>query len=351
MRKYLLLFTTLATFLLVGCSNEEETDSIINEGQHLEVNADFIKLVDDSTHTAGELSILTHEPEVTITWNSSPDFNIDTTVTTIPVRNGKATLPIQWSKIMEDGKYGPSTIAYRAGVQITAGNYTKYVPLYWAEKIDSTKVLKSQVQTRAAGNAMPRLAQISLLPAELNMSDQKGGVMAVTISDLPFVIMDISDIRSNYNIDVSKFEPILYNSTVLNFNWTSAGHPNFGFTARVVFMAEELIVTGAVIYNTSGGGSSELAYQSSNLPSAIPWPGGTYTFTFTGSYTGGLQVRSMVRGVQDVAGPVVYNKQPYVTVSANRTYVTRDVTFQYRRAGQEWLPLPTSTNRIQHADP
>lgn len=348
MKKYLLLFTALATLTFGGCSNEEDSFPI-EKGHHLETNADFIKLSDNQTHTAGELSILTDEPEVTLEWISKADFNIDTTVTTLSVKNGKVVLPIQWQKAMENGKYGPDNLAYRAGVQIKAGDMTKYVPIYWAEKIDTAKVMKNLVQTRAG--ATPRIAQLYFFPAEVHMSDQSGGVTIATLNGVPFAILDLSDVRSSYNVDVSRFESVLTSTTTMNVNWTSAGHPNFSFTARMVLMSDELISSGAIIYEAPRGGSSNLAYQRDNLPANIPWPGGTYTFYFTGSYTGGIQIRSMVNGVQSVVGAVNYNKQPSITVAANRTYVTKNVTFQYRRDGGDWLALPTSTNRIQLADP
>lgn len=99
--------------------------------------------------------------------------------------------------------------------------------------------------------------------------------------------------------------------------------------------------------NGSGTGAT-LVYDSSTLPTGnIAKDGGTYTFTFTGTYTGEVQVRTLIDGVAQTPGASVTNKQPQTSVPANTLTTTRNITFQYKRADGDWTALPTSTNRVQ----
>lgn len=92
-----------------------------------------------------------------------------------------------------------------------------------------------------------------------------------------------------------------------------------------------------------------LDYESSNLPGGnIPTGGGVYTFTFTGTYTGNLQMRALLDGVAQTPSSAVTNKQPQVTIPAN-TGAIRNVSFQYKMADGNWIALPTSTDKIQDA--
>lgn len=102
-------------------------------------------------------------------------------------------------------------------------------------------------------------------------------------------------------------------------------------------------------YIQSGDGTDNtLEYQSSTLPTGnIPQSGGTYTFTFTGTYTGGVQVRALANGTVIATGTEVTNKQPSVAVTNNTLTTTRNITFQYKRADGDWVALPASTNRVQ----
>lgn len=97
-----------------------------------------------------------------------------------------------------------------------------------------------------------------------------------------------------------------------------------------------------------GGGDMEtLDYVSSNLPAGnIPAEGGTYTFTFNGTYTGNVQMRILLDGVAQAPGSAVTNKQPQVNVPLNAG-VPRAITFQYKRDDRDWTNLPVSTDRRQ----
>ena len=97
------------------------------------------------------------------------------------------------------------------------------------------------------------------------------------------------------------------------------------------------------------GADAGLTYVSSNLPTGnIPQTGGIYQFTFTGNYTGSVQVRALFDGVAQTAGTAVTNKKPEVTVASNNGAM-RNVTFEYKLDTGEWMALPTSTNRVQDA--
>lgn len=249
-RKSFLLSVFLAlgiiTHLFVGCQNEE-TESV-ERVSGLQIATDFIKLADDSTEVAGELIIQSSLSEVNLKWNTDSVCNLDTTVTSLTLKNGRCSLPIKWKEKQESGKYGPDNIAYKAGVQVTAGEYSAYIPLIWAEKVDTTKVMESFVKTRAAGDPLPKVSQITMLPATVTMSEQVGGLMKIGLSNVPYVIMDYSEITSDMNIDMDNMPNPITEDTTLEFKWKSGGAPSFGFTANIIAMSEGLTQVGVVQY-------------------------------------------------------------------------------------------------------
>lgn len=346
--KYLaLLFCVALTLhLFFSCSNEDDASSV-NIGTGLETSADLLKLEDNGTGIAGELSITSNVSDVKLIWNTNEVCNLDTTLTSIKVRNGRCILPIKWQKSVTEGQFGPEGIAYKAGVQIIAGEYSKYVPLIWAEKIDTAKVMESIPSTRATGNIMPRVAQITMVPLTVNMNETNGGSMYVGLIEASFAIFDVSEFNSDMNIDMSKIPNSITSSQIIDFKWNSNGAPSFAFSANIIAYTEGITQIGNVTYTPSEASSNTLSFKNSNLPSGnIPYTGGTYTFTFEGNYTGGVQVRSLVNGVVLSTGDIVTNKQPQITIP-NNTANVRTITFQYKRADGDWLSLPTSVNRTQ----
>lgn len=346
----LLLFPIYIVFLLYtmsSCMNED--DATANVLADLEVNADFLKLVDNGTKVAGELEIKSNSSDITLIWNTDSICNLDISQVSIPVRNGKCTLPIKWLGKLADGKLGPEGVAYKAGVKIVAGEYSKYVPLIWAERIDSAKVMEAIPMTRVAGDVMPKVAQITMVPVTVNMNKENGGSMYVGLSNASFAIFDLSEFNSDMNIDMSQIPTSITTSQILNFKWNSNGAPSYAFSANLIAYTEGITQIGVITYTPSGTGSGgTLSFKSSNLPSGnIPFAGGTYTFTFEGNYTGEVQVRCLINGTVINTGNVVVNKQPQVTVPANNTINTQNVTFQYKRADGNWLSFPASENRIQ----
>lgn len=241
-----LAFIGLALLGLFSCSNEEN-DSV-NVVKGLEINADFLKLIDDGSDNAGKLLITSGAKDIQLIWNTDSICNLESSQTVISTRNGKCTLPIKWQKSQMDGKFGPEGVAYKAGVKIVAGEYSKYVPLIWAEKIDTTEVMNSALLTRAY-NDLPRVVQITMLPLTVNMNYETGGAMYVGLSDLSSASIDISDFTSEMNINTSLIPSNITTSQMLNFKWTSNGSPSFGFSANVIARAEGIAQTGVVTYN------------------------------------------------------------------------------------------------------
>lgn len=341
---YLLAFCiAVCSGLLFSCNNEEEPGGVLN-GIPLDTDQEFIRLADDNTGTAAMLTVLSSEPEVSLKWFTTPDCNIDTTLSVLKIKGGKGVLPVKWMNKLENGKRGPEDIAYKAGVELTAGEYSKYIPLVWAEEVDSTKILES-VRTRSGG--VSRVEQITMIPSTVNMNDADGGVMSLCLTNIPYVILDVSEFTPELNIDMAQIPGFITESTILNFKWKAGGAPSFSFSARVVAMSGGLVQTGYVTY-TATAPPETLNYASSNLPTGkIPYPGGTYTFTFTGTYPGNVQVRALSGGVVLATGTAVADKQPAVTVPENMTNATRDIFFQYKRADDVWAELPANTVRTQ----
>lgn len=236
----------LLSYGLSSCNNED--DATINAVAGLEVNADLLKLTDNGTNVAGELSIASSSKDIQLIWNTDSICNLDTTLTSISPQNGRYVLPIKWQKHLTDSTFAPKNIAYKAGLKIVAGEYSKYIPLIWAEKIDTTKVMESILQTRAADTPMPKVTQITMTPSTVNMNDENGGTMYIGLSNVPFVIFDWSDFTSDMNIDMSAMPTSIQTSTMLNFKWKSGGAPSFEFSANVIAMSEGLTQIGVVEY-------------------------------------------------------------------------------------------------------
>lgn len=346
MNKTIFSLCIVSILLLWGCNNDEQSSNLETTSP-LAVSAEFIKLSDGNNTIAGQIEIISSAQEVNVKWNAAAICNLDTTQTVVNLKNGRGILPIKWQNKQEGGKHGPDGIAYKAGVELIAGEVTTYIPLIWAEKIDTTEVLKSiHAQTRAVGS--PKVAQIVMTPTTVHMNYANGGGMYVGLTDVPFVIFDTSEITSDLNIDMSQIPTMITEGQYIPFKWTVAGAPSYGFTANFIAMAEGITQTGVITYAVGGDTPAGLTYVSSNLPTGnIPQAGGTYTFTFEGNYTGNVQVRALAAGVVVATGAEVANKQPSVTIPTNTTGGARNITFQYKLSTGAWIDLPATTNRVQ----
>ena len=90
---------------------ENDDPNLIESIEALSVNAEFIKLVDDSTDVAASLKIRSKSPEVKVQWFFPKGSNIDTLTTVLSNSNGKFELPIKWSKRLPEGTFGPTSMA------------------------------------------------------------------------------------------------------------------------------------------------------------------------------------------------------------------------------------------------
>lgn len=233
--------------MFIACQQDENTE-VSSQNPNLYVESDFLKLSDDSTGVAGHLAIQSNMSEVHLKWNTDSLCNLDTTQNIISLKNGKFSLPIKWNEKMVNGNYGPDGMAFKAGVMITAGEYSQYVPLIWADQVDSVKIRESLVRTRAAGDVMPAVETPGTFPTTLTLSEENGGTMMINLGGEPFAILDFSEFTSDMNLDISQFPTSITQNTVLDFKWNASGAPAFGFEARVVVMVPGISFHGVVQY-------------------------------------------------------------------------------------------------------
>lgn len=294
MKKY--LFCLMAFFALYGCQNNDEIVSSSEFG--LSTNAKFLKLVDDESNLAGVLKFSADVSEVNLKWNITESCNLDTTLTSVSVSNGIGEIPIKWRAKGEDGNYGPSDLAFRAGILITAGEESQYVPLIWADRIDSVKVQKllSPV-TRSAGFSLPTPMEVKILPKTLSLSDTKGGTMRVQLIGTDFAIMDYSEFNSSMNIDLNALPDVLENaSTILRFNWAPEA-PATAFAATLSVITEEITETAAVTFKPSGVSTLTVDPVSEKIP---------------------------VNGGENILSTIVTTNQDNWTATSNQTWLRID---------------------------
>lgn len=96
--------------------------------------------------------------------------------------------------------------------------------------------------------------------------------------------------------------------------------------------------------------SEELTYVDNDMPTFIPVGGGSYTFTFSGSYQGNLQVRAMLGTEILVTGSTTTNRLPTLTIPNNYSSLnTRELTFEYKKGNNPWTAFDTPETRTQEA--
>lgn len=186
------------------------------------------------------------------------------------------------------------------------------------------------------------------------MSADRGGTTMMRLSNVALAIMDYSGFKPSYNVDLSTMKDTVDPpSDILQFKWKNNTPAANGFEAVLSVYCAEIVgaSTTTITWEPEGPITptpGELTYSSSNLPTGnIPKAGGTYTFTFTGSYTGGVQVRALFNGAVLATGAEVTNKQPQIGIPENTAATARNITFEYKRADGAWTALPASTNRTQ----
>lgn len=245
LKRFLFLLTTLLVFF--ACTdNEAENPSKYFSG--LEISADFIKLMDDSTNIAGNLDISTDAPQVYLRWNVPEGCNLDTTLSVVQTNKGKATLPIKWNKTLDSCSWGPIGTAYEGGVVVSTERESKYVRLFWVEELDTIAVLNNPINVTRANDVLPANAMIELQPDNnVVMHQQTGGGVSVVFSGVPTVRVDVTDVTAETNVDLTKVPLLMHESSDVFFKWTAAGAPNFDFVRSVRFIATSLVYVDAIL--------------------------------------------------------------------------------------------------------
>lgn len=242
MRKYFYLFALLAFF---ACNEEDRyTPNSQSDNAVLSTKADFIRLENGGTDLAGILEISTKESSVGLRWNVPNDCNLDTTLTSLPMVDGKVKLPIKWNKMLPDSTYAPSDKIFEAGVLVTAKDYSKYIRLLWTEGLDSAKVEKAPVfYGEARDVVLPKAGYLIIEPKIIYMSkdvdtytltvqtDQfniRAGVEdAVNDNDTEGINFDVSTVEGNY----AGYDKV----NVIHVGWTDAGAPDKSFVTHIGF--------------------------------------------------------------------------------------------------------------------
>ncbi len=264
MRKYLIYL--LALFAVTACSDYDEYGHDASQSGRLEfgTSAGFLKLQDDSTRIAGTLEITANTPSVELKWDVPPVSNLDTTVTELSLENGRVQLPIKWASKLADGAYGPVNAAYSAGVLITSGNNSKYVPLVWADEVDSVKIMEQcQVMTRAGRNEMPTADnQIIIYSANpLPLDKDTCGIIAVRYTGRCYINYDDFSEATDfdkYHLALDKLFPQYSGGdSKIPLEWTEEGAPEIEF--------------GGHLKLTTTGGYTKFAYITYAPPTPCEW--------------------------------------------------------------------------------
>ncbi len=243
-----LLSLFLFVLLFFSCTDMDEhgssTPDVQSSNSALDVSANFIKLADDSTQTAGILELTTSASELSVKWNVNSRYNLDTTVTTLPVTGGKCQLPIKWTKKLDSGTYGPAGLAFSGGVLIKSDEESKYVRLIWADKIDSAKVAQSAIAlTRATELEMPELVDFTINPVLLELDKDTCGQVTVEFdSDYGacFLLIDylhkLQEWGRPTGIDLAEL-PIMIDESpsVVSYQWENGKAPDEGFMAHIEY--------------------------------------------------------------------------------------------------------------------
>lgn len=264
MRKYFIYL--LALFAITACSDYDEYGHDASQNGNLKfgTSADLLKLHDDSTSIAGILEVTANSPSVELKWNVPFNCNLDTTVTKIKLENGKAQLPIKWASQLKDGNYGPMTSAYSAGVLITAGNDRKYVPLIWADEVDSVKVMEYvKISTRAGEIEMPTVDNQIIFDSENPLPLDKDTCGDIKIRFIGRCFIDYSEFEEATEFDKFHLDLTGLPTQVgggkwsLPIRWTPEGAPEKAF--------------GGHLKLTTTAGFTKFAYMTYTPPAVKVW--------------------------------------------------------------------------------
>lgn len=235
------IYLLLALLAFTACSEDyEESPTVQINEKGFEPNVSFLRLQDDSTDVAGILNIATNSKHIELRWVVSSECNLDTTVTLENLANGKYRLPIKWIKKSNEGTYGPAYTAFCAGVRILDGEQNKYVPLIWADEVDTVKVMKyiegMQVKTRAGETEEYAVNEITIC-AEMPIQLDKDTCGVIPFSFPPTLgtcMTDYTDFeyingQEGYGMDLSGIELYYFDAepavNIIPLKWGDTGAP------------------------------------------------------------------------------------------------------------------------------
>lgn len=345
MRKYLLfIFTLLA---ICSCGNEDEATNSPTLSGAKETTA-FVKLADGATDIAGVIKIVADVPEAELMWVTTPICNLDTTQTTVALKNGIGELPVRWLNKQQNGGFAPEATAFKAWVRIKTGDKLTDVPLILSERLDSTSLMQS-VQTRA-GEMLPRVISFTFKPTEVNLQTATGGQCQLEVEGPGELTIDYSAIKDEHKIDKTHLPETVTETTDLNFLWIGGVAPTAAFNVVIRASDGQTWASCILKYDPNGtGGDVDLRYVSNTMPPTgnLPATSNIYTFNFEGTYAGTIQLRTLSdEKVIYTAKAYPYPaNQPRVRIPENNG-AERPIKFEYRTGTGAWTPL-TEVNRIQ----
>lgn len=236
MKKCLLYL--LALLVVTACNEDFGSDTPEAGNKMFGTSTKFLKLQDDSTKVAGILEITANAPSVELKWNVLPGCNLDTTITKLDLERGVGKLPIHWLNQQETGGYGPRNVGYEAGVLITSGENSQYVPLFWADEIDSTQI-NNGILTRASEEIIPKATIVTVDPFLLKLDKDTCGTFHVTFSGFSCTIdkSPLNELEKNgavLNLDKNSIPSTLRkDQNELPLQWDSKGAPESSFAAHL----------------------------------------------------------------------------------------------------------------------
>lgn len=261
MRKFLLAIAALMS-LLWGCNSESDHISNQSNGK-FETNAGALSRITssglgvdntilflgaDTTNNAGKLKITANVPEITLTWNVHEGSNLDTTITSIEIVDGCATLNLNWAKELENGNYAPEATAFINGVRLSDGVTSLYVHLILTTNplIEDFEYLLNfpVVET-------PEIYMIQITPKEVAMAEDEGGVARIMLAGTAPVQLQTERIGSFTKIDHSLLPEFIEDDggVLIPFKWkTTPPEANFKVSYTVYSYDTNLTAEALVSY-------------------------------------------------------------------------------------------------------
>lgn len=261
MRKFLLAIAALMS-LLWGCNSESDHISNQSNGK-FETNAGALSRITssglgvdntilflgaDTTNNAGKLKITANVPEITLTWNVHEGSNLDTTITSIEIVDGCATLNLNWAKELENGNYAPEATAFINGVRLSDGVTSLYVHLILTTNplIEDFEYLLNfpVVET-------PEIYMIQITPKEVAMAEDEGGVARIMLVGTAPVQLQTERIGSFTKIDHSLLPEFIEDDggVLIPFKWkTTPPEANFKVSYTVYSYDTNLTAEALVSY-------------------------------------------------------------------------------------------------------